>query len=133
MMTRSWIRQLFARPVTRTIRKAPHRVRLTLELLESRLAPAAWTAIGPAPILLTPNVVAPGYTTLPVSGRVTGVAADPQDANTLFIASASGGVWKTCDAGATWSPLTDHLTDASGNPIPLFMGGYRRNARHRRQ
>jgi parallel beta-helix repeat protein len=40
MTTKSWIRNLFARPVTRTIRK-PHRARLALEQLEGRLTPAA--------------------------------------------------------------------------------------------
>src|SRR5216683_3691475 len=40
MMKRSWIRQLFARPVTRTIRKAPHRARPALEALEDRCVPS---------------------------------------------------------------------------------------------
>jgi hypothetical protein len=40
MTTRSWIRTLFARPVIRTIRKAPGRCRLRVEALEDRLAPA---------------------------------------------------------------------------------------------
>src|SRR5207248_1671216 len=33
MTIRSWNRNLFARPVAHTIRKAPHRVKLTLEVL----------------------------------------------------------------------------------------------------
>jgi hypothetical protein len=48
-------------------------------------------------------------------GRVTGVAADPKDANTAYIATAGGGVWKTTNATAaspTWTPLIDNLTDA---------------------
>src|SRR5713226_1321255 len=40
MMKRSWIRNLFARPVTRTIRKAPHRARPALEALEDRCVPS---------------------------------------------------------------------------------------------
>src|SRR5208282_4295371 len=56
------------------------------------------------------------------SGRVTGIAADTTDPNTIFIAAAGGGVWKTTNGGASWNPLTDNLTDSSGNPIPLFMG-----------
>jgi hypothetical protein len=43
MTTRSWIRNLFARPVTRPMRKAPHRARLAVEALEDRLAPATLT------------------------------------------------------------------------------------------
>src|SRR5438445_12315417 len=40
MRTRSWIRNLFARPITRTIRKAPHRIRPALEVLEDRCVPS---------------------------------------------------------------------------------------------
>src|SRR5262245_42504900 len=42
MFTRSWIRNLFARPVTRSIRKATARCRPRLEALEDRLVPAAY-------------------------------------------------------------------------------------------
>jgi hypothetical protein len=89
---------------------------LALEGLEDRTLLATWAALGPAPL-------ANGQTSgnLPVSGRITGVAADPADANTLFIATAGGGVWKTTDGGATWNPLTDHLT-SGGAPLPQFMG-----------
>jgi hypothetical protein len=41
MMKRSWSRRLFARPVPRTIRKAPHRFRPAVEVLEDRLVPSA--------------------------------------------------------------------------------------------
>ena len=34
MLMRSWIRNLFARPATRTIRNAPRRTRLRIEALE---------------------------------------------------------------------------------------------------
>ena len=40
MTMRSWVRQLFTKPVTLPIRKAPLRVRLGSEPLEDRLAPA---------------------------------------------------------------------------------------------
>jgi fibronectin-binding autotransporter adhesin len=43
MMTRSWIRHLFARPVTRPIRKASHRFRPALEVLEDRWVPSTFT------------------------------------------------------------------------------------------
>src|ERR1700745_3560399 len=45
IMKRSWIRNLFTRPVTRPIRKAPSRNRLTVEELESRLVPATFTVL----------------------------------------------------------------------------------------
>jgi hypothetical protein len=82
----------------------------------------SWTAVGPAPIIgsrLLDNVGTD-------SGRITGVAPDPANADVVYIAAASGGVWKTTNATATtptWTPLTDNLTDpTTGNPLPLFMG-----------
>jgi hypothetical protein len=66
------------------------------------ISPVAWTEIGPAPIA---NGQVFGNT--PVSGRITGVAADPTNSNILYAATAGGGVWKTVNAGASWAPLTD--------------------------
>src|SRR5262245_21300075 len=43
MASRSWIRTLFSRPVTRTIRKAPGHYRPRVEALEDRLDPAILT------------------------------------------------------------------------------------------
>ena len=65
-----------------------------------------WTPLGPAPI---PN----GQTDplfvneLPVSGRVTAIAVDPADANTLYVGTAQGGLYRTQNGGATWTPLMD--------------------------
>lgn len=40
-----------------------------------------------------------------VGGRVTGVAVDPLLRDTVYLASASGGVWRSTDAGGTFQPL----------------------------
>jgi photosystem II stability/assembly factor-like uncharacterized protein len=81
------------------------------------LSATSWTAIGPAPVL-GGQVSGSG----PVSGRITGIAVKPTDPNTIYIAAAGGGVWKTTNGGTNWAPLTDNLTDSNGNPVPLFMG-----------
>jgi photosystem II stability/assembly factor-like uncharacterized protein len=91
---------------------------LQLEELESRCllsgtslpGQPSWTSLGPAPIL-------DGQTagSQPVSGRISAIAADPRDANTIYLAAAGGGVWKTTDAGNHWTPLTD-------DQATLFMG-----------
>ena len=39
-----------------------------------------------------------------IGGRVTDVVVDPTQANTIFVASAGGGVWKSTDAGMTYTP-----------------------------
>lgn len=41
------------------------------------------------------------------SGRVIDLAVDPKDPRVIYLAAASGGVWKTTNAGTTWSPIFD--------------------------
>src|SRR5579885_2646536 len=101
-------------------RKVRQRSPLILEPLEDRMLPTAWNPIGPAPIL-------DGQTAglQPVSGRITGLAADPNNASIIFAATAGGGIWETTNAtdeNPTWLPKTDNLTDSNGNPLPLFIG-----------
>jgi photosystem II stability/assembly factor-like uncharacterized protein len=42
------------------------------------------------------------------SGRVVGFAVNPNDRSQFFAAAASGGVWKTTNAGTTWTPVFDN-------------------------
>src|SRR5262244_3737461 len=42
------------------------------------------------------------------SGRVIAFAVDPNDRAKYFVAVASGGVWKTVNAGTTWTPVFDN-------------------------
>ncbi len=41
------------------------------------------------------------------SGRITDFAVDPERRHHFFVAVASGGVWKTTNAGTTWTPVFD--------------------------
>jgi photosystem II stability/assembly factor-like uncharacterized protein len=92
----------------------------------SPLSATTWTPIGPAPLSLT----SPPDSNFNVSGRITGIAAHPIDPNTIWIAAAGGGVWKTIDAGSTWTPLTDPertlamgaVAVAPSNPNVLYAG-----------
>lgn len=43
----------------------------------------------------------------PVSGRVSGIAVDPTNANIIWVATSAGGVWKSLDGGVSWSPKSD--------------------------
>lgn len=56
-----------------------------------------WTELGPAPIN-TGN-----------TGRVSAIAASRQNPNLYYLGGADGGVWKTQDGGASWTPMTDHM------------------------
>src|SRR5262249_13890692 len=62
-----------------------------------------WTSIGPKLIPLAQ--LDPRNT--PASGRIRAMAIDPNNANTIYVGAASGGVWKTEDGGTTWRALTD--------------------------
>ena len=42
-----------------------------------------------------------------VSGRISDIAVDPGQPKRQFVAVASGGVWKTDNAGTTWTPVFD--------------------------
>jgi FG-GAP-like repeat/Bacterial Ig-like domain len=88
-----------------------------------------WQATGPGPTRVTgafdedsPVGAVVNYQT--VSGRITSVAVDPRDSsgNTYYVGSANGGVWKTYDGGASYTPLTDFVTDPQGNPVPVPIG-----------
>ena len=42
-------------------------------------------------------------------GRLTSVAFHPTDPSIFWVGAPIGGIWKTIDAGATYSPLGDGL------------------------
>jgi photosystem II stability/assembly factor-like uncharacterized protein len=52
---------------------------------------------------LTARSVGPALT----SGRVVGFAVHPKNRGHYFVAVGSGGVWKTTNAGTTWTPVFD--------------------------
>lgn len=75
---------------------------------------------------LTLRSIGPALT----SGRVIDLAVDPTDAKRWFVAAASGGVWRTENAGTTWTPVFDGegsfsigaLALEPGNPNVLWVG-----------
>jgi hypothetical protein len=139
MTTRSWFRRLLACTPGRApqgSRKAsarfqPRRVRLCLEALEDRIAPTlgnpVWVPEGPGGPP-TPTQQGPGAIINPADalgspndGAVNGIAADPNAANNMFIATVNGGVWRTVNALSSpengsprlWVPLTDQSPSLS--------------------
>jgi photosystem II stability/assembly factor-like uncharacterized protein len=94
-----------------------------------------WQELGPdhTPNANSPNPLTGASTT--VSGRVAALAVDPTSCigsvcNTIYLGTANGGVWKTTNAGQTWTPLFDHqLNEAIGiitldpvNPNIVYVG-----------
>ena len=56
-------------------------------------------------------------------GRVTAVAGVPSQPNTFYMGVASGGVFKTTDAGGSWTPITERAFEsASIGAISVYDG-----------
>ena len=71
-----------------------HEQRATLERAPSLVASASrWQLLGPGNF----------------AGRVNSIAVDRNNRNRIFIATSSGGVWRSLDAGATWTDVSATL------------------------
>ncbi|HIP49136.1 MAG TPA: hypothetical protein EYG92_09260, partial [Lutibacter sp.] len=57
-----------------------------------------WQSIGPTTV--TPKQG---------QGRINTIIVDPNNPNTYYVGAPSGGLWKSTNAGASWTPLTDYL------------------------
>jgi photosystem II stability/assembly factor-like uncharacterized protein len=65
-----------------------------------------------------------------VSGRIADIAVHPKHENTWYVGAASGGVWKTRNAGITWDPIFDSqksfaigcITIDARNPATVWVG-----------
>ncbi|MEM6794435.1 MAG: glycosyl hydrolase [Acidobacteriota bacterium] len=53
------------------------------------------------------------------SGRISDLAVDPRDEDTIYVAVASGGIFKTTNHGTTWKPIFDGQTSYSIGSITL--------------
>ena len=59
--------------------------------------------------------IGPAFT----SGRISGFAVDANNPTRYYVAVASGGVWKTMNAGVTWTPLFDNEASYSIGAIAV--------------
>ncbi|WP_411895115.1 WD40/YVTN/BNR-like repeat-containing protein [Winogradskyella sp. A2] len=65
-----------------------------------------------------------------MSGRIADIAIHPHNENIWYVAVGSGGVWKTLNAGTTWTPIFDNETVYSigavsidpNNPDTIWVG-----------
>ena len=73
------------------------------ELSSGLLSSLRWRSIGPAV----------------ASGRIADIAIDPTDRSTWYVAASSGNVWKTTNAGTTWTPIFDNYGSYSIGAIAL--------------
>jgi photosystem II stability/assembly factor-like uncharacterized protein len=86
------------------------------------LSSLAWRSIGPANM----------------GGRVSDVEGIPGDPNTVFVATGSGGLWKTTNGGLRWTPIFEREGTISigdialepGNPDVIWVGTGEGNPRN---
>lgn len=64
-----------------------------------------WRSIGPANM----------------GGRISDIQALDDDFRVVIVASASGGVWKSTNAGTTWEPIFDTYGSASIGAVAIFQ------------
>ena len=65
-----------------------------------------------------------------MSGRIADIDWDPTDNSVWYVGVGSGGVWKTINAGVTWTPVFDKQTAYSignvtvdpSNPHRIWVG-----------
>ena len=70
------------------------------------------------------------------SGRIIDIAVHPTDPSTWYVAVACGGVWKTINAGVTWTPVFDRQNSYSvgcvtvdpRNPLVVWVGSGENNS-----
>jgi hypothetical protein len=62
-----------------------------------------WTALGPTAL----------------AGRALSIAWHPTNTNILYVGSASGGLWKSTNAGSSWIPVTDNLPTLAVGAVAL--------------
>ncbi len=80
------------------------------------LAVPNWAQVGPAPVSNGPTINGKTAATL---GRITGIATDPTDPETIYVSTAGGGAWKTQNGGQTWVPLFDNSASEFSGAIAI--------------
>ena len=90
--------------------------------VERALSRLEWRSIGPANM----------------GGRVADIEGVPGDPNIVYVATASGGLWKTTNSGTTWKPIFERqgtisigdIALAPGNPDVIWVGTGESNVRN---
>lgn len=98
-----------------------------------------WSSVGAGPVTNGPTIetgqVVNGVTLTaeaPTAGRITGIAVDPTDptGNTIYVATAGGGAFKTLNDGQTWVPIFQNanaldlgaIAVAPSDPHVIYIG-----------
>ena len=90
--------------------------------IEEAFSRLEWRSIGPANM----------------GGRIADVEGVPGDPNVVYVASASGGLWKTTNGGVAWTPIFERqgtlsigdIALAPSNPEVVWVGTGESNVRN---
>jgi Domain of unknown function (DUF4214) len=103
---------------TRALAMLDEQLAARSEALAKSLRPNAplafpnWLELGPSPIPLGQTTT----TRVNVSGRISAIEIHPTDPNQVYVGTAQGGIYRSLDGGATWTPIFDSaLTLAIGS------------------
>ena len=69
----------------------------------SLIADLKWRSIGPANM----------------GGRVSDLLANPHNPKVIYVAQATGGIWKSANAGVTWTPIFDATQEFSVSALAM--------------
>ena len=108
-------------------------VRAWLHTKQMPIDPSAWPAGSLNPTDTVAGITPTGWQWLGpgnIGGRVRSIIIHPNDPQTLWLGSVSGGIWKTTNGGTSWQPLADFLTNLAvssmvidpTNPNVLYAG-----------
>jgi photosystem II stability/assembly factor-like uncharacterized protein len=98
----------------------PRHAALALCALLSLATPGAGAQAPDAAMLATLRLRSIGPATM--SGRITDLAVVESDPTTMYVASATGGVWKTTDNGITMTPVFERERVHSVGAVAVFQG-----------
>ena len=73
-----------------------------------------WTNLGPS-VVTNSSVSTSGQ------GRVNTFIQDPNNPQTLYVGAPAGGIWKSTDDGANWTPLSDNLPQIGVSGIAIDL------------
>src|SRR5581483_1482765 len=60
-----------------------------------------------------------------MGGRIQDIEVDPRDPSTIYVAAATGGIWKTTNHGVTWAPIFEGQPDNAFGDLAIFPGDSR--------
>lgn len=73
---------------------------------------ASWEDMGPSVLLR-------GWGGMENAGRTSAILIDPTNPRVVYAAAASGGLWKSTDGCATWTPIADYQASLSYGALAM--------------